>query len=557
MKRIIFNSLLLFVAAALGLATGFALRGKRVRNPGVESPVKVVSSAGWQRKTLPHSQPRGHVRINDDSPLATQLERDLSMSTGVTRWLYWLDAMEKASASDFPRLFRLAEGNAAASRLVSQRWIDLYPRHLFDTIVAAARSGSALTRGMMDLSHSLFTDWPKRDPEAAIAALSAPEDFAMRSSWRDDVAATVIRNDAERGLRLFNEWHIESFGPFMNGVEKWAAADPRHAAEFALAHPAGYATELTMETIGKEWARTDPARALEFAVSKPDEFGSTLAAAALKEWSGRNLNEAADWLARADAHTRNRLSPSFVETWAKQEANGALAWCESNLSGSSLAQAVGGVMKGAAEKDVAAAAALVTSLNPSAARTEAAVAVGQKWFPDRLGEDKPASPAAIAWLSALDTESATRLVDEIQWRWATCDPKGMAGFLASSPERFSANPYNIVARELARKNPTEALEWADRLPTDRALSAGADAFAEWRRSQPDAAMKWLGELSSADPRRIPYLQGAIRNIAWDVQGAEQLAAMNPPERDIAREVIKDMKLPEDQQKKLLEVLGRH
>ena len=39
------------------------------------------------------------------------------MSSGVTRWLYWLEAMEKASASDFPRLFRLAEGNAATSGL--------------------------------------------------------------------------------------------------------------------------------------------------------------------------------------------------------------------------------------------------------------------------------------------------------------------------------------------------------------------------------------------------------------------------------------------------------
>jgi len=40
-------------------------------------------------------------------------------------------------------------------------------------------------------------------------------------------------------------------------------------------------------------------------------------------------------------------------------------------------------------------------------------------------------------------------------------------------------------------------------------------------------------------------------------GAEQLAAMNPPERAIARDVIKDMKLPDDRQKKLLEVLGPH
>jgi len=557
MKKALFNSLVLLVAAGLGLAAGFALRGRPVHEADVEWQTDTASAAGSQEKTTGASKLRVHVLVNDDSPLATKLERDLSMSAGVTRWLYWLEAMEKASASDFPRLFRLAEGNAAAKRLVSQRWIELYPRQLFDTLVDATKNGSALTRGMIDLSHSLFTDWAKRDPEAAIAALSGPDDFAMRGSWRHSVAGAVIEKDAERGLRLFSDWSIENFGPRMNGVAKWAAVDPRHAAEFALANPAGYASQMTMETIGKEWAKVDPAGAMEFAAGESGEFGSTLAASALKEWAGRNLNEAADWLAGADGRTRNRLSPSFVEAWAKQDAYGALTWCESNLSGSSLAQAIGGVMKGAAERDVAAAAALVTSLNPSSARTEAAAAVGKTWFPDRLGEDKPASAEAVAWLSSLDTDSARRVVDEVQWTWATCDPKGMAAFLVSSTERFSANPYNIVARELTRKNPMEAIEWAGRLPEDRGISAGADAFAEWRRSQQDAATEWLNALPSSDPRRTPYFQNAVRSIAWDTQGAAQFTAMTASERDIARDVIKDMKLPEDRRNRLLEILKPH
>jgi len=553
MKKIFANSLVVLIAAALGLALGFVLRGKP-RPAGAESAAGVVSSESSQGKAARDTRQLAQARSNDDSPLTTKLARDLSMSSGVTRWLYWLEAMEQASTSDYPRLFQLAEGDAAASRLVSQRWIALYPRHAFDTLVAATKDGRALTKDMIQLRNSLFRDWPKSDPDAAIAALNEPGDFSMHDARRS-VAASIIEKDAERGLRLFHDWSIENFGPRVNGIEKWAAANPRHAAEFALANPAGYASQLTMEAIGKEWAKTDPAGAMNFAGSKPGEFGSILAAAALKEWSSRNLNEAASWLAATDKQTRNRLSSSFVESWAKQDANSALTWCESNLSGSSLAEAVGGVMRGAAENDVVAAAALVASLDPSSARTEAAVAVGKKWFPDRLGEDKPSDPAAVAWLSALDPESARRVVDEIQWRWGTCDPESMATFLASSSVQFSANPYSIIARELARRNPMEGIEWASQLPGDRGMSAGADAFVEWRRSQPDEAMKWLNDLPSNDARRQPYFENAIRSMAWDAQGSSQLAALSETEQATARKVIEGMKLSEDRRASLIGMLG--
>src|SRR5439155_22970250 len=115
-----------------------------------------------------------------------------------------------------------------------------------------------------ELTSALFEEWPKRDPDAVIAALSETNSFGRREMWRAQVADVIVGKDVERGLSLLSEWHIDHYGPRMTAVAKWAAADPRHAAEFALAHPAGYASQLVMETIGKEWARSDPARALEF-----------------------------------------------------------------------------------------------------------------------------------------------------------------------------------------------------------------------------------------------------------------------------------------------------
>ena len=126
-----------------------------------------------------------------------------------------------------------------------------------------------------------------------------------------------MEKNPERGLQLMSEWNVENHGPRMTGVKKWAAANPRHAAEFAMANPAGHASRMVMETVGVEWARTAPAAALEFAAGKRGELGSILAGSVLKAWTDRNLTEATDWLSKTDAATRN---PSRIPSPAPASA---------------------------------------------------------------------------------------------------------------------------------------------------------------------------------------------------------------------------------------------
>jgi hypothetical protein len=549
--KILVNSVVIVCAAAIGLAVGFVLRGKRAPQTA-ESSAIAASSNLTDSKSGRREGRRTRARFNDDSPLATKLEQDISMSSGVTRWLYWLEALEKASPSDFPRLARLAQGNATALRFVAAKWAEVAPRHFFDTMVAASQQGD--TFPVNDLGYLLFQEWPKRDPEAAIAALSGTNNFGMRNSWRFTAVNSVFEADVERGLRLFSEWHIGNYGPRMTGVSKWAAADPRHAAEFTMQHASGSVSEMTIEAVGKEWAKGDPARALEFAATKPGELGAKLATSVLKQWAERNLNEAGEWLAGVDPLTRNRLSPTFVEAWAKQDATGALTWCQENLAGSSLVQAVSGVMKGAAAKDVEGAAAFVAQMDPSVARAEAAVAVARKWFPNSFS-GKSVKPETVAWMAGLDGDSMKRVLDEITWTWSASDAKGMATFLEGlKHENVPSYSYTVVARELVRKNPSEALEWANHLSGDAALSAGGEAFAEWRGAQPEAAMKWLDKLPTADKRREAFFKSAIQSLVYHPLAAEQLAAMNVTERTAARSVLETMNLPAERRTRLLEAV---
>jgi hypothetical protein len=554
--KVALRGFVLVLAGAAGITLGIAIRAGIARHRANEAALAAVSADAANSDRLA-GKLRHKPSVPDDSPLATRLERDLAAATGAERWFYWLDALEKAGPADFPRLFQLAQGKPAAMRFVASRWAEVAPRHLFDFLVAAAKEGRSVS--VRELANTLFTQWPKKDPEAAIAALNEPESVNMRESWRHLVADGVLATDVERGLRLMSEWHIENYGPRMNTVAKWAAADPQHAAEFTLQNPAGYVSQLSMETIGKEWAKTAPAIALDYAAAHPGTLGSALGRAALQQWAGKSVDEAADWLATADARTRSQLSPAFVEAWAQKDASAALAWSQENLNGSSLAQAVGGVVKGVAEKDVAAAAALVDEMPSSPARSAAAAEVARKWFPEGLAVNQTVKPEAIAWMTGLDDDARRQALDAVVWAWAGADPFGMARFLASlGPEQVPSYADSVLVRQMVRKDASKAIDWASQLPGERGLNAGAEAFADWRDSQPEAAMKWFNELASDDPRREPFFQNAIRDLAYHPQAAEELAAMSEPERAAARNVLEKMSsLPAERRTELLQAVASH
>src|SRR5688572_25403928 len=292
--KILMNSLLIVIAAGIGLGVGFLLRG----NPKHQQVVSVHSEPQTISKRLSALRRDAPPRI-DDSPLTTKLARDLSMSSGVTRWLYWLEALDKAQPADFPRLVRLAQTNSTALRFVTARWVEVAPRHMFDTLMATYKGASDFSADQLQgtLANTLFTEWPKRDPDAAIAALNEVEHLGMSRHWRFEVAYAMVEKDPERALKLMSEWSTDiGFGTSgLKAVAKWAESDPRHAAEFMLATPqTSHVARGIMEEIGKTWGKLDPAAALDYAASSPNALSRSLGEAALKEWSRRDLNAAAE-----------------------------------------------------------------------------------------------------------------------------------------------------------------------------------------------------------------------------------------------------------------------
>jgi hypothetical protein len=197
-------------------------------------------------------------------------------------------------------------------------------------------------------------------------------------------------------------------------------------------------------------------------------------------------------------------------------------------------------------------------MEPSPARAEAAAVVAKKWFP-MLASGKAVPPEAVAWLDSLDGDSVKRVLQQVHWGWATSDARSMAAFLASSStEQVPKYAYTVVAQELARKTPAEALHWASQLSEQQAMTAGGAAFVEWRNSQPEAASKWLNDLAPNDPRRQSFFESSIQSLAYDFQAGDKLALMSPIEREAARSVIENkLDLPTDRRTRLLDLLKGH
>lgn len=545
--RILLPLFSIAAGAAIGLSAGVAWRHIRANGPE-----QAFATAGSEPGNSGHlrtgKRNSRNVSVADDSPLATQLAYSLSKSSGVTRWLYWWDALEKAGPADFVRLARLAGGDRAATRLVAERWAELAPKQFFETLRSSAKAGRKMSD---DLADTLFTDWLKHDQAAALAALNEKEDFPGRTEYRRQVASSLMGTDPEAALRAMSQWHIETYSPDLGALRSWAAADPRHAAEFTIANPAGYVSREVMNIIGETWAKSDPGQAMAFAVTQPGDLARALGQTILKNWAQQDLTQAANWLANADPSTLNKFSATFVEAWARQDAPSALAWCQSNLAGSTLLESVRSLFNGAAQTDLNAAASLVSSMPSGPIRSQAAAAVADKWFPQGFG-NKPVPDETLAWLSGLDPDSVRQVVDTVSWRWTDTDPGSMAAFLQSASNiAFPTFTYQNLANTLARDDPAAALDWASHLPQGLGIGAGSSAFGQWGRAQTDVAMQWLNQLPATDPRRQPFFNSLVQQLAWDPQALDQFAQVAGQNPAAARSVLQSMSLPDDRRSALL------
>lgn len=544
-------------AAVAGLSGGYVLRGS------ANSEKDAGSTEGKERKS-DAATPKTEGRTSP-SKHAILVGKNTERSRGANHWLHWMAGVENAALADLPGLARMAKDNPIALRMIAYRWCQLDPKHFFETLKKesrfADRSGDEKFP-IMEMGRYLFEEWSKDDPEAAIAALSSPDAIVGHQGLRHSVVDSVMRADPRRGLQLLSQWSIFNNGPRQDGVKKWAAENPRDAAQAVLDYPVGFGAEYTMQTVAKIWSRNDPEAALNFALEKKGRLSETLREIALKHWAESDLNGAATWLAGLeDERLQAQLSPSIVEAWAKDDPEAALAWCQENLDGHRLVTAVSRLAAGAAATDQQAAANLVMSMEESPARTQAAISIAQSWWPQGWGGTNEEIPeAAVSWLSGIDDPALqTEVLEKVGWAWSTHDREGMMEFLEGPSGAHAPNSvYRSIMQGLARENPERAMAWAAELPGERATEVAGTAFSVWTNTQPATALDWLLELPATDGRRQALLETFVSSTAHrdEATALVHLSRIPASDRALVRERLSLIGLPEERRTRLMEGLGK-
>jgi hypothetical protein len=514
------NTLNTTIACAIALAAGVTAGAMRSPSTTAKAP----------STTNPAVEPQPEI----NEPLARAVKTEM----GAKRWLLLVSSAEKATAKDMLGIIRAAGDDYAAVRMLGAHWANLDPKHMFATLYAEMLKPDGAPGTLSQrwtLSESLFEEWIKNDPEAVVKAMNEVPKFSGLDNMRHSVVNSLMKTDVENGLRAMHEWNISNYLPDMKHVAAWAARDPKHAAEVAVKYSRGYASQEALKQIGKVWANSDPEGGMNFAATLEHSARASLGPEIMRSWAAKDLEAAARYTAaQTDIGFRNGLAQGLVSAWAKSDPGAALDWSEENLRGVARTEAISGIVKAAAEKDLTTAGEIVAGMEAGATQNRAAASLFEVWF--NKGKDQ--REAAFEWLAALpDKEARSAAFERVQWNWMWQDPKGVRDFVTGPHgEMASQSMIHQVARNQAGKNPEAAMEWASKLPKDRIADARNAVLENWIQIRPESAANFARKLPSGE-ERDRAIRTVTQHFSWQApeQAGTWLRSLSETEQKSALE----------------------
>lgn len=523
------------LSALAGLSLGFVLpaflgkdwRRQQSGTPAGEAPGADSSSAAQSATLATDAKP-------GDSALVQALRKTLQDCPESERWSTWVKALEQAGPRDFPGLAKLADGIPRALELLAERWVERDAAGFFALCRDPGKAGPSFP--LAELEPLLTQRWPERDPDAVAAVLEQMP--GLRWSLHSGLLDRLSVKRPEQAVRLLGGMPTPGLGSGMlESVRKWAARDPRHAAGVIMANPNSF-TDNLMEAVGKEWAKSDPGGALTYALSGSAYASTGLAKQVIWQWADSHPAEAGAWLTAAGEREKKLLLPTFMEAWAKTDPVEALRWSLENVAESERGKVVSALITGAASRNLAQTAELVSGLQDSAVRARAAAAfVSQTsesdgWWPGYGSTSGTPKPEALAWLDSLDGEARKAVTRQLAGSgWARTFPAKFAEFLLTpAAGEAEAGVLEGTAQALVKAGPERAIAWAERTPEALRGQVLAETFQTWSQLQPAASMDWLRALPAEDPRRADFYLGVVREIIPGTSyglGSENDSPMGP------------------------------
>lgn len=199
------------------------------------------------------------------------------------------------------------------------------PRALLDVVVESMPAGD----NYRDAVRNIFSNWARRDPAAAAAAVLTVPAGRVQSEAISSIASQWVasgkRQEALQWVRQLPEGQARE-NALENIFSKWATDEPQQAVAAANTLPPELRKSV-IQSIASGWSNRDPQGVLQWAGSLTDPAQRRdVMRPALIQWAGDSPEAAAAYLDRLTADDRAEIMPSVVDRWASKNTEAAAEW---------------------------------------------------------------------------------------------------------------------------------------------------------------------------------------------------------------------------------------
>ena len=276
-------------------------------------------------------------------------------------------------------------------------------------------------------------------------------------------------------------------------------------------------------------------------------------------WGQSDPQSALEWAQKLDGFDQRLGTGSVLDSWARYDSAGAIAWAKENFEGEENPYYIG-IISGMSENDLIGASELMTALPYGRVRGRAAsILVEKTWqmgedvaihFADNLPEGSIQNFAfgeiakkiakddlgrAVQWEEKMEeSEVKVQVSEDVAERWARESPVEAAEWVSQMPEgEARSESMEEVVTQWARKDPTATAEWLNQFPSGELMDEPIQRFVrEIARKDPDSAMTWAQSI--VDEERRKRAEADVERIIAAQSRDAQSDSARPPSTEPGR-----------------------
>ena len=276
-------------------------------------------------------------------------------------------------------------------------------------------------------------------------------------------------------------------------------------------------------------------------------------------WGQSDPQSALEWAQKLDGFDQRLGTGSVLDSWARYDSAGAIAWAKENFEGEENPYYIG-IISGMSENDLLGASELMTALPYGRVRGRAAsILVEKTWqmgedvaihFADNLPEGSIQNFAfgeiakkiakddlgrAVQWVEKMEeSEVKVQVSEDVAERWARESPVEAAEWVSQMPEgEARSESMEEVVTQWARKDPTATAEWLNQFPSGELMDEPIQRFVrEIARKDPDSAMTWAQSI--VDEERRKRTEADVERIIAAQSRDAQSDSARPPSTEPGR-----------------------